>query len=51
MGKIKTSISLDKDIYEKIKKISQQEDRSFSQQINKILKDYLSQKSTKLHLS
>jgi metal-responsive CopG/Arc/MetJ family transcriptional regulator len=47
MEKIKTSISLDKDIYEKIKEIGKQEDRSFSQQVNKILKDYLSQKFNK----
>jgi metal-responsive CopG/Arc/MetJ family transcriptional regulator len=44
MKKIKTSISLDKDVYEKIKAISEQEDRSFSQQVNKILKDYLAKK-------
>jgi predicted CopG family antitoxin len=41
MEKIKTSISLDKDVYEKIKKLAQDEDRSFSQQVNKILKDYV----------
>lgn len=41
MEKVKTSISIDKDIYEKIKAIGEQEDRSFSQQVNKILKDYL----------
>lgn len=44
MEKVKTSISLDKDIYEKIKSIGEQEDRSFSQQLNKILKDYLATK-------
>jgi len=44
MEKVKTSISLDKDIYEKIKAIGEQEDRSFSQQVNKILKDYLANK-------
>lgn len=44
MDKIKTSISLDKEIYEKIKKIAEKEDRSFSQQVNKILKDYLANK-------
>jgi predicted CopG family antitoxin len=41
MDKIKTSISLDKEVYEKIKQLSKQEDRSFSQQVNKILKLYL----------
>lgn len=44
MEKLKTSISLDKDIYEKIKKIGEKEDRSFSQQVNKILKDFLKRK-------
>lgn len=41
MEKIKTSISLDKDIYDKIKNIGESEDRSFSQQVNKILKDFI----------
>lgn len=41
MEKIKTSISIDKEIYEKVKEISLKEERSFSQQLNKILKDYL----------
>jgi predicted CopG family antitoxin len=44
MEKIKTSISLDKDIYEKVKTIGDEEDRSFSQQVNKILKDFLKDK-------
>ena len=44
MKKTKTSISLDKDIYDKIKSIGENEDRSFSQQVNKILKDFLSKK-------
>lgn len=41
MDKIKTSISIDKDIYDKIKLVAEKEDRSFSQQLNKILKEYL----------
>jgi len=41
MEKIKTSVSIDKNIYEQIKKIANKEDRSFSQQVNKILKDFL----------
>lgn len=41
MEKIKTSISLDKDIYEQIKEIAEKEDRSFSQQVNRILKEFL----------
>lgn len=44
MGKVKTSISLDKDIYDKIKTLGENEDRSFSQQVNKILKDFLNSK-------
>src|SRR5690606_32718704 len=47
LSKIKTSISLDKEIYEKIKDIGDQEDRSFSQQVNKILKDYLNEHESK----
>ena len=43
MLKFKTSISLDKDIYEKIKEIAEKEDRTFSQQVNNILKEFLSQ--------
>lgn len=40
MKKIKTSISIDQSVYDKIKAISEKEDRSFSQQVNKILKEY-----------
>lgn len=42
--KTSTAISLDKDVYEKVKAIGQEEDRSFSQQVNKLLKDYLANK-------
>lgn len=45
MGKIKTSISIDKDVYEQIKNIADEEDRSFSQQLNKILKEYIQKTS------
>lgn len=41
MEKVKTSISLDKNVYDKIKAISDKEDRSFSQQVNNILKGFL----------
>ena len=44
MEKIKTSISIDSDVYEAIKDLAEKEDRSFSQQLNKILKDYLANK-------
>jgi len=45
MEKVKTSISIDKDIFDKIKELGQHEDRSFSQQLNKILKDFLEEKA------
>lgn len=45
MDKVKTSISLDKDVYEQIKEVADKEDRSFSQQVNRILKEFL-EKST-----
>lgn len=45
MSKTKTSISLDTEVYEKIKELSEQEDRSFSQQVNKILKDFINKTS------
>lgn len=41
MEKIKTSISIDKDVSEKIKNIAIKQDRSFSQQINFILRKYI----------
>ena len=41
MEKVKTSISLDKTVYDKIKIIGEKDDRNFSQQVNKILKDFI----------
>jgi metal-responsive CopG/Arc/MetJ family transcriptional regulator len=41
MNKEKVSITLDSDIIEKIKEISDIEDRSFSQCVNMILKRYI----------
>lgn len=41
MEKVKTSISIDKDINDAIAKIAEEEDRSFSQQLNNILKEFL----------
>lgn len=41
MKKIKTSISIDKNLYDMIKDESEKEDRSFSQQLNKMLKELL----------
>lgn len=41
MEKVKTSISIDKDVNDAIAHIAEEEDRSFSQQLNNILKDFL----------
>lgn len=42
--KSKVSITLDSDIIEKIRLLAEEDDRSFSQYINLILKEYLNQK-------
>ncbi len=39
--KNKVSITLDSDIIERIKILAEKDDRSFSQYINMVLKDYL----------
>lgn len=39
--KTKASITLDSDIIEKIKMLAEEDDRSFSQYINLILKEYV----------
>ncbi len=39
--KSKVSITLDDDVIKKIKELAEKDDRSFSQYINLILKDYL----------
>jgi len=44
MEKVKTSISIDKNLYDMIKSESEREDRSFSQQLNKILKEFLAER-------
>ena len=41
--KTKVSITLDSDIIEKLKQLAEKDDRSFSQYINMILKEHLSQ--------
>lgn len=41
INKDKRSITLDTDVAKKIDEIADKEDRSFSQQVNKILKDYI----------
>lgn len=40
--KNKVSITLDEDVIEKIKQLAEDDDRSFSQYINMVLKEYLS---------
>ncbi len=42
--KSKVSITLDSDVIEKIKLLAEEDDRSFSQYINLILKEHLNQK-------
>ena len=42
--KTKVSVTLDADIIEMIKNLAEKDDRSFSQYINLILKEFLSQK-------
>lgn len=42
--KEKVSITLDCDVVEKIKALAEDDERSFSQYINKVLKDYLKKK-------
>lgn len=42
--KEKVSITLDSDVVEKIKNLAEEDERSFSQFINKVLKDYLKSK-------
>lgn len=45
--KNKVSITLDSDIIEQLKLLAEQDDRSFSQYINMILKEYLTQTDKK----
>ncbi|MFQ9013211.1 MAG: DUF6364 family protein [Lacrimispora saccharolytica] len=42
--KTKVSITLDSELIEKIKKLAEEDDRSFSQYINLIIRDYLKEK-------
>ncbi len=45
--KTKVSITLDTNIIEQIKELAENDDRSFSQYINLVLKEYLGEKSTR----
>lgn len=47
--KSKVSITLDEDIIQKIKEMAEKDDRSFSQYINMVLKEFLN-KSDKIDL-
>ena len=42
--KTKVSITLDTDLIEQIKELAEKDDRSFSQYINLVLKDFLARK-------
>lgn len=44
--KEKVSITLDADIVKEIKEMAEQDDRSFSQFINKLLKEYINKEKT-----
>lgn len=44
--KEKVSITLDSDIVKEIRELAEKDDRSFSQFINKVLKEYVIQKKT-----
>ncbi len=43
--KTKVSITLDADVIEQLKKLAEADDRSFSQFINLVLKEFLAQKN------
>lgn len=40
-NKVRTTITLDPEVYEYIQSVAEKDDRSVSQQINKILKDFI----------
>ncbi len=44
--KSKVSITLDEDVMEKIRELAEQDDRSFSQYINLILKEHISNQNS-----
>lgn len=44
--KEKVSITLDADVVFEIKTMAEEDDRSFSQFVNKVLKEYISDKTT-----
>ncbi|MHA7967722.1 ribbon-helix-helix domain-containing protein [Paenibacillus sp. CAU 1782] len=46
-NKIRTAITLDPEVHEYIVALAEKDDRSVSQQINKILKEYIKEKEGK----
>lgn len=46
--KTKVSITLDSDLIEKIKRFAEEDDRSFSQYINLILRNYIQEKENQI---
>lgn len=44
--KSKVSITLDEDVIKKIRELAEEDDRSFSQYINMILKEYIKQQTS-----
>ena len=49
--KSKVSITLDEDVIKKIKELAEEDDRSFSQYINMVLKTYLCTMSKQSNIS
>lgn len=45
--KLKVSITLDEDIINEIKKLAENDDRSFSQYVNLVLREYLGKQNKK----
>jgi metal-responsive CopG/Arc/MetJ family transcriptional regulator len=43
--KVKVSVSLDEDIVEQVKLLAEEDDRSFSQYVNMVLKNHLEQQN------
>lgn len=44
--KVKVSITLDETVVETAKKLAEEDDRTFSQFINSVLKEYIAKKTT-----
>ncbi len=49
--KTKVSITLDSDLIEKVKELAEEDDRSFSQYINLIIRNYLKEKEKKITIN